>query len=256
LYREVASMIASEPGHEVLVSGCGEGQAVEWLAERTGALVTGVDPDPGNVEQAEARARAAAVKRGTRRSLHMSFQQASLDDLPHENGVFDAAVGEPAIAAARDPARAVAELARVTKPMGSVVLLELTWGSELSAAERELLVERLGLRPRLLIEWKRMLRDAGLVDIQVQDWTSGEPGGESTANAARDVVERARLTWGQKMQIVARAWSKRDGGGGWRAARAAVERELALLRELADERAIGLQLLKGVKWPHGRTADT
>jgi SAM-dependent methyltransferase len=213
-----------------------------------------VDPDARNIELAEARARAATLRRGMKKTPHMSFQQSSLDDLPHENGVFDASVGEPAIAAAKDPARAVAELVRVTKPMGAVVLLELTWGSELSAAERELLVERLGLRPRLLIEWKRMLRDAGLVDIQVQDWTAGEPGGESTATAARDAVDQARLTWAQKMQIVARAWRTHERG--WRAARAAVQRELALLQELADERAIGLQLIKGVKWPHGRTLDT
>ena len=44
----------------------------------------------------------------------------------------------------------------------------------------ELLVERLGLRPHLLVQWKRMLRDVGVVDVQVQDWTSGEPGGPST----------------------------------------------------------------------------
>jgi hypothetical protein len=134
--------------------------------------------------------------------------------------------------------------------MGIVILLELTWGSELSATERELLVERLGLRPRLLVEWKRMLRDAGVIEIQVQDWTAGEPGGESTASAARDAVDAARLTWAQKVQIAARAWWMLDGG--WRAARAAVEREMALLHELSDERAIGFQLIKGVKWPHQR----
>jgi hypothetical protein len=180
----------------------------------------------------------------------VSFQQALLDDLPHEDGVFDAVVGEPAIAAARDSARAVAELVRVTKPMGIVVMLALTWGSELSAAERELLVERLGLRPQLLVEWKRMLRDAGVVEIQVQDWTAGEPGGASTAGAARDAVEAVRLTLAQKVQIAVRAW--RTLGGGLRAARGAVEREMALLRELSDERAIGFQLIKGVKWPHQR----
>ncbi len=248
LYREVARIIEAQAGQDVLVSGCGDGLTVEWLAARTKASVTGVDSDAKQIERAEGRLRGAlAARTGT---LQVSFQQAPLDDLPHEDGVFDAVVGEPAIAAARDPARAVAELVRVTKPMGVVVMLELTWGSELSAAERELLVERLGLRPQLLVEWKRMLRDAGVVDIQVQDWTAGEPGGVSTAGAARDAVDAVRLTWAQKVQIAVRAW--RTLGGGWRAARAAVERELALLRELSDERAIGFQLIKGVKWPHER----
>jgi SAM-dependent methyltransferase len=250
LYREVARVMDIQPGQEVLVSGCGDGVTVEWLAKRTGASVTGVDPDAARIERAEARARLPAASARSR-PLHLSYQQAPLDDLPHETAVFDAAIGEPAIAGASDPARAVAELVRVTKPMGTVVLLQLTWGSELSADERELLVERLGLRPHLPVEWKRMLRVAGVVDVRVQDWTSGEPGGQSTAAASRDAADAAQLTWQQKVQIVTRSWRK--WGGGWRAARAAVEREMELLRDLSDERAIGFQLITGVKWPHPRT---
>jgi SAM-dependent methyltransferase len=250
LYREVASITEAKAGQELLVSGCGDGVTVEWLARRTGASVTGVDPEPQRIERAEARARTLVPSRADAAPLHLSYQQAALDDLPHETAVFDAAVGEPAVAGARHPDRAVAELVRVTKPMGAVVLLQLTWGSELGAEERELLVERLGLRPHLLIEWKQMLRDAGVVDVQVQDWTSGEPGGPSTANAARDAADAAQLTWQQKVQIATRSWRK--WGGGWRAARAAIEREMELLRDLSDERAIGFQLIKGVKWPHGR----
>jgi SAM-dependent methyltransferase len=250
LYREVARITEVHAGQEVLVAGCGDGVTVEWLARRTGASVTGVDPDAERIERAEARARAFVGSRTAPSPLHLSYQQAPLDDLPHESDVFDAAIGEPAVAGARNPARAVSELVRVTKPMGSIVLLQLTWGSELSAEERELLVERLGLRPLLLVEWKRTLRDAGGVDVQVQDWTSGEPGGPSTASAARDAVDAAQLTWQQKVQIATRSWRK--WGGGWRAARAAVEREMELLRDLSDERAIGFQLIKGVKWPHGR----
>jgi SAM-dependent methyltransferase len=248
LYREVARAMEIHAAQEVLVAGCGDGVTVEWLARRTGASVTGVDPDADRIERAEARAR-LFVGSGTT-PVHLSYQQSPLDDLPHESAVFDAAIGEPAVAGARDPARAVAELVRVTKPMGSIVLLQLTWGSELSADERELLVERLGLRPHLLVEWKRMLRDAGVVDVQVQDWTSGEPGGHSTASASRDAADAAQLTWQQKVQIATRSWRK--WGGGWRAARAAIEREMELLRDLSDERAIGFQLIKGVKWPHGR----
>jgi len=248
LYREVARLTGAKTGQEILVSGSGEGLSVEWLARRTGASVTGVDPDRERVERAEARVRHSPEERASP-SLTVSYQAAPLDDLPHETAVFDAAVGEPAIAAAADPARAVAELVRVTKPMGPVVLLELTWGSELTAPARELLVQRLGLRPHLLVEWKRMLRDAGVVDVQVQDWTSGEPGGASTLGAARDAADAAHLTWQQKVQIATRSWRK---WGGWRAAREAVQQEVSLLRDLADERAIGFQVIRGVKWPYER----
>ncbi|HWZ58741.1 MAG TPA: class I SAM-dependent methyltransferase [Gemmatimonadaceae bacterium] len=232
LYRAVADVTGAEQGQELLVAGCGDGVGAEWLATRTQASVTAVDADRGRIERAERRLRASS------RRPPLSFQHAALDDLPHETAVFDVAVGETALAAATDPSRAVAELVRVTKPMGVVVLLQLTWGSELSADEQERVVERLGLRPHLLIEWKRMLRDAGVVDCHVQDWT---PGGS---------VATIGLSWSEKVQIAGQAM--RTSGGGWRTMRQAVDREIHLLRELADERAIGFQLIKGVKWPHAR----
>jgi ubiquinone/menaquinone biosynthesis C-methylase UbiE len=235
LYREVASLLDVGAGREVLVSGCGDGTSVEWLAARTGAAVTGVDSDRETVEAAAERARARGEP------LPLVFEQAPLDDLPHETGVFDAAVGEPVLAAAVDPGRAVAELARVTKPMGVVVLLQLTWSSDIPADARRLLVDRLGVRPHLLVEWKQMLRDAGVVDLQVQDWTD-------EGDEAPYVGDCPQLTWQQKMQIVSRAWRR----WGWREAREALEREETLLRELARERALGFQLIRGVKWPHAR----
>jgi ubiquinone/menaquinone biosynthesis C-methylase UbiE len=239
LYREVAELVGVGAGQEVLVAGCGDGTSAEWLAARTGAAVSGVDPQADRVDAAEERARERA-ERGE--PLPLAFQQAPLDDLPHETDVFDAAVGEPGVAAAADPEKAVAELVRVTKPMGSVVLLQLTWSSELSAAARGLLVERLGMRPRMLVEWKQMLREAGVVDLQVHDWTDE---GESPG----DALEHAQLTWQQKAQIVGRAWRR----WGWREAREALGREEGLLRELTrEQRALGFQLVRGVKWPHAR----
>jgi SAM-dependent methyltransferase len=238
LYREVAQLTEAERRHEILIAGCGTGSATEWFAVRTGASVTGVDPDPDSIHVAEAHARTLTTPNP------IQYEHAPLDDLPHETGVFDIAIGDPALSAAASPERAVMELARVTRPMGSVVLLQPTWTSEVPADEREPIIERLGLRPHLLIEWKQMLRDAGVVELQVQDWTSGPPGGRgSGAGAPRHAPS---LTWRQKMQIVGRARRRR----GWREARGAVERETTLIRELSRERTIGFQLIKGVKWPH------
>ena len=243
IYRELVHLLEPAPGKEILVSGCGDGVTAEWLARRTGAAITGVDPSPERIARAEARRRAVAIP------PPLTYQQASLDDLPHENEVFDGSVGEPVLAASADPERAVAELVRVTKPMGPVVLLQPTWSSDIAMGARELLVERLGLRPHLLVEWKQMLRDAGVVDIQVQDWTSGGPGTSATRTTGSRAALEAKLTWQQKMQIAGRAWRR----WGWREARGAVERETTLLRELSRERSIGFQLIKGVKWPHAKT---
>ena len=241
LYRELVHLLEPVPGKEILVSGCGDGVTAEWLARRTGAAITGVDPSAERIGRAEARRRAMPIP------PPLNYQQGPLDDLPHENEVFHGSIGEPVLAAADDPARAVAELVRVTKPMGPVVLLQPTWSSDIAMGARELLVERLGLRPHLLVEWKQMLREAGVVDIQVQDWTSGGPGASATRGPGNRASLETRLTWRQKMQIAGRAWRR----WGWREARGAVERETTLLRELSRERSIGFQLIKGVKWPHG-----
>jgi SAM-dependent methyltransferase len=240
LYREVADLAEARGGTELLVAGCGEGITAEWLAARTGAAITGVDPDPARIASAEQRLRSSAS--GTR----VTFEVAPLDDLPHETAVFDAALGESAVAAAADPQRALAELVRVTKPLGRVVLLVPTWTSEIPGGDREALVERLGLRPFLLVEWKQMLRDAGLVDLTVQDWSEGGTSGRGTS----PVAAMPALTWRQKAHIAGRAWRRR----GWRAARVAVRREQELLEELSRERALGFQVIAGVKWPHARPA--
>jgi SAM-dependent methyltransferase len=244
LYREVASLVEAAQGKEIVVVGCGDGVTVEWMAARTSATVTGIDADKSRIERAERRRRTAAA---SAQPLSVSYEHAPYVDLPHETGVFDAAIAEPPFASA-DPRRAIAELVRVTKPWGTIVLLQPTWTSEMAPATRELLIERLGLRPHHLMEWKAMLRDAGVVEIQVQDWSSGGPTRRNSGQM-RAVEPPPQLAWHQKMHIVGRAWRR----WGWREARGAVERETQLLQELSRERALGFQLISGVKWPHPRT---
>lgn len=244
LYQEIARIVHAAPGTEVLVLGCGEGVTAQWLAARTGASVTGLDADRTCIERSDQRRRASGAH------LPLSFEWAPITDLPHETGVFDATIGEASIAAAEEPAGVLGEMVRVTKPLGVVVVLVPSWSAEVSPATRELIVERLGLRPRMLVEWKRMLRDAGLVEIEVQDWT------EPPVRTEPRQQEAVRLSWSQKAHIVGRAWMKWGAGGGWRAglspARRALERENTVLRELARERSLGFQLIHGVKWPHPR----
>jgi len=171
--------------------------------------------------------------------VHLTYQTAPLDDLPYESDVFDAAIGEPELAAAADPDQAVRELVRVTKPMGAVVLLQVTWRSGVETSARERIAERLGLRPRLLVEWKQTLRDAGIVDIQVDDWTAEcevEPCDENGP----------QLHWQDKMRIVGHAFRR----AGWKDARQVLARETELLRELSRDRTLGFSIIKGVKWPH------
>lgn len=239
LYREVATLANAGPGVEVLVSGCGNGVTPEWLARRTGAAITGVDPDRARIREAEASARTA--KSST------TYEVAPLDDLPFETGVFDCALGAPGLAVAADPEKALRELVRVTKPLGTVLLVQPTWTSELSERLRAGLSARLGVLPRHVVEWKRALRAAGVVEIEVQDWGAG---GQPLSRASTGSFEAVppELTWRHKVQIVGHAWRRL----GIKATRDAVAREESLLRELARDRALALVLFSGVKWPHAK----
>ncbi|MDQ6887572.1 MAG: methyltransferase domain-containing protein [Gemmatimonadota bacterium] len=236
LFHEVARLVGAAPGREVLVAGADPHGLAPWLARRTRTSVTSVHPDTPGIDNA----RHVGRQKNAAPAIH--HEQCRLDDLAFADDVFDAAVGEPALSAAAEPQRAISELVRVVKPFGLVVLLQPTWMSGTPAGTRELVVERLGLRPFLVVEWKQMLRTAGAVELQVQDWTDGSPGGR-----ALPPLRPARLSWQQKMHIVGRSWHR----WGLRGARSMVERESALLRDLSHERAIGFHLLAAHKWPHG-----
>ncbi len=232
LYRELCDLLDAAPGRDFLVSGCGDGRNAEWLATKSGANVVGVDPDAQRLNDATVRVQMASGKGA------VTFQLSALDDLPFDDAVFDGAIGEPVLAAAADPARAVAELARVVKPYAPVVLCLLTWNAEFDEDDRAAVVERVGIGLRHLMEWKQMMREAGLVDIEVQDWTDRGTRGRVDAVPA--------FTLREKLQIASRAWRR----WGWRAARGAVEKETQLLHDLSQERAVGFHVVRGVKWPH------
>lgn len=237
LYREIASLVELQAGQEVLSVACGRGVSIMHLVKSAGVLGAGVDPDPTHVREAEAHAREA----GLEDKVH--FQTAPLDDLPYKDEIFDVAIGELGLAATVDPARAVHELARVTKPMGSVVLVQLIWTGHVEPERRENLVEYLGARPMMLVEWKQMLRDAGIVELVADDWSDRPTSFRAAARTPfPDFAEIFTLR--EKLAILRRAMQR----WGWRGVRGAVIREQEVHRLLTSERVLGLTLLKGTKW--------
>jgi SAM-dependent methyltransferase len=237
LYRRIGQLTDMAPGIEVLDAACGRGTAALFLARAFGVSGVGVDRDAELVNQAIQRARDEDPP------PQLTFETAELDDLPYRDATFDVAIGEIGLAALGDPARAVAELARVTRPFGSVVLVQLTWTGHVEPERRELLVEHLGARPMILVEWKQLLRDAGVVDLVVEDWSDVpspfRPGG---AGPFPDFSEIFTLR--QQAMILLRAWRR----WGWRSVRGAVMREREVHRLLTRERALGLTLIRGTRW--------
>ncbi len=236
LYREIALHLELEREHEFLVAPCGGGVTTAFLQALTGAAGAGVDPDEELVAEASEHAREG----GREGRLH--FDVAPLEDLPYKDAIFDVAVGEIGLAAVAEPERAVRELARVLKPGGRVALVQLAWIRRIDAERERLLVEHLGVRPYLLVEWKQMLRDAGVVELHVEDWSdaaeallspSAVSGGLSGATSVGD---RAAVLW--------RALRRRGLGGvrdslGW---------GHELRRLILRERVLELSLITGTRW--------
>jgi hypothetical protein len=153
-------------------------------------------------------------------------------------------IGEMGLAAAADPAAAVRELARVVRPMGCVALVQLIWTGNVGPERRDMLVSHLGARPLFLVEWKQLLRDAGVVDLKVEDWSdTPSPFRPRVSAPFPDFSELFSLR--ERIAILRRARRR----WGWRGVRGAVLREREVHRLLTRERVLGLSLIVGTRWP-------
>jgi SAM-dependent methyltransferase len=160
------------PAQVVLDLGCGPGTDTIPLAHLLGprGSVVGVDVDPALVAAADRRASAAGV-RAQVRHVH-----ADATRLPLPDATFDACRSERVFQHLAHPERALSELLRVTKPGGSVVVLDPDWGT-LSIDSSDVAVERIlarvraerlfanGYSGRALF---RLFRGHGLVNLKVQ----------------------------------------------------------------------------------------
>ncbi|HEU0054288.1 MAG TPA: methyltransferase domain-containing protein [Longimicrobium sp.] len=242
LYRQIASLTELHEGSEVIDVACGRGISTLFLAKSYGAQGVGVDPDRNLVDEAGHRARSDGL------DTRFHFETAALDDLPYRDGIFDLAIGEIGLAASADPARAVGELARVTRPFGCVVLIQLIWTGNVGPERREILSRHLGARPMFLVEWKQLLRDAGVVDLVVEDWSDAPSPFRPAANGPfPDFAEL--FTFREKVRILRRALRR----WGWRGVQGAVVREREVHRLLTRERVLGLSLIKGTRWQSDAT---
>lgn len=244
LYRHIARLTELAAGMELLDLACGRGVSTEFLFRLTRAEAAGVDPDETLIRAAEARAREASL------DARLHFQEASLTDLPYKDDIFDVAIAEIGLAACPDPAAAIRELVRVTKPMGALVLVQLIWTGNVDEDRREKLVEHLGARPLLLIEWKQLLRNAGAVELQVEDWSDRASAFASSAGQRVGDFPHA-YSFRDRIKVLHRAMQR----WGWRGLKGALLREQESHNLLTRERVLGLSLIKAVKWNQAAPAE-
>lgn len=116
---EFVGRIGLVPGVRVLDVACGTGN-LTIPAARTGAIVTGVDIATNLLEQARSRALTG--------QLAVRFDEGDAERLPYPDGSFDVVISMFGVMFAPQPEKAAAELYRVCRPGGRVVLANWTPG--------------------------------------------------------------------------------------------------------------------------------
>lgn len=154
--HDVVPLLGVTDGARVLEVGFGPGRLVELLLTDTGAaVVAGVDPSAAMLEVA--RRRNAAAVAGGRADLRVGTAEAT----GFADGEFDAVVSVNSVAIWPDVRAGLAELRRVTRPGGRVVI---TWHSATSGSRWS---RRLGLPEERLAELHEAM--AAVVGVTVRD---------------------------------------------------------------------------------------
>lgn len=110
-----ALLSANHPIHTIADFGCGTGSLLTTLAPFTDHA-HGIDASPEMLTAAQAR---------LRKQPNVTFHEADLTDTPLKSGSADAALCVLVLSYTEAPVDVMKELARVTKPGGSVVVIDL-----------------------------------------------------------------------------------------------------------------------------------
>lgn len=158
---ELAAVRADE---RVLDIGCGVGTTAIRLARECQARVVASDIAPPMRQRARANVAAANL------IGQVNVEDADIRALPYPDDTFDVVVAE-AVTMFVSRARAVAELARVTRPGGRVLATEFYWREPPTDEAREVFLGQVcpGMRFDSISEWTAIYGGAGLVEIRTED---------------------------------------------------------------------------------------
>lgn len=170
--RRTRELLAARPGHRVLDLGCGAGHLTAELAGDVGSdgQVLGLYRQASMLTAA--RERVAAGGQGAR----CDFVVGEATTVPAADGVFDRAVAVQVLEYVADVGLALAELHRVVRPGGAVVLVDTDWRScvwhttDRHRTDRVLAAwERHFVHPQLPASMPGLLRTAGFAVSEVVD---------------------------------------------------------------------------------------
>ena len=160
--RELIELCHIDKGKYILDVGCGVGATPCYLAKMHGCRVVGVDITERMIDRSNERAKREGVED------KVEFRVADVQNLPFEDDLFDAVVGESITSFPEDKERAVSEYVRVTKPGGYVGLNEAIWIKTPPPELAEYLSRIAGAEITTSNDWEELLEGSGLRDIVVR----------------------------------------------------------------------------------------
>ncbi|MDZ4654370.1 MAG: methyltransferase domain-containing protein [Coriobacteriia bacterium] len=140
-------------GGHILDVGGGAGGLARRITEALPSHVTVLDPTPELIDHVET-------------SEHVSAVLGSAETMPFEDDEFDAVVVTDAFHHFRDPDGAVAEMARVVRPGGAVLVLELD--------RSRLMIKMIAIAERLVGEPASFFTPSGLCTFMAKRRIEGE----------------------------------------------------------------------------------
>lgn len=200
--RFIASLGESITG-TLLDVACGPGVITAALAPYASAI-TAFDATEAMIAKARARCEATGLD-------NVQFAIGDAHDLPFEREQFDGVVARLAIHHFSDPARAIAEMARVLKPDGVLVLADITVSDTKADADLQNAIEILrdpshvAMLPQAQLV--QHVVDAGLEVIATERWDMDREFGEWMT-----IVNDPARRWPLHTLIAAVAEAGRDAG--------------------------------------------
>lgn len=130
--RRAADLAELGPGGRVLDIATGTGDLAFELGHRVApdGLVVGADFSENMLDIARAKREALRAATSAPAGVEIRFEPANALALPYEDGAFDAATVGFGARNFSDLARGLGEMARVVRPGGKVVVLEITTPTE------------------------------------------------------------------------------------------------------------------------------
>ncbi|TLS38220.1 class I SAM-dependent methyltransferase [Pseudalkalibacillus caeni] len=156
---ELLQTITIKPEHRLLDVGCGTGQTSAFIKKTYGSNVTALDIHPGMIEKARARF--------YHEQLDIALVQGNAEQLPFNDNSFDILLIE-SVTVFTTIKKSINEYARVLKPGGILLNLEMTANDWFSAAELAEIQRVYGIQEVPSEEqWINYLQDAGLTVTEV-----------------------------------------------------------------------------------------